>query len=161
MLPAWEILSSPFWKLLLLFQPLVLQPQQSSAKLNQKMCSRLKLFTSGHIKNLYSEMMSQPSSKLQCNITVNDLDECELLYSQLLDADDSPKFNPGAQAAADLGNLHSAFQRLHGSHPVTINTDKAMEYMKNELFLDPPTNDLFPLPGQTDMPTWIPSKPLT
>jgi hypothetical protein len=106
-------------------------------------------------------MMSQPSSKLQCNITVNDLDECELLYYQLLDADDSPKFNPSAQAAADLDNLHSAFQHLHGSHPVTINTEKAMEYMKNELFLDPPPNDLFPLPGQPDMPTWIPSKPLT
>ena len=118
-----------------------------SAKLNQKICSQLKLFASGHIKTLYSEMMSQPSSKLHA-ITMNDLDECELLYSQLLDADDSPKFNPGAQVAADLDNLHSAFQHLDGSHPVAINTDEAMEYVKNELFLDPPPNDLFPLPGQ-------------
>ncbi len=29
---------------------------------------------------------------------MNDLDECELLYSQLLDADDFPKFNPSAKA---------------------------------------------------------------
>ncbi len=50
MLPAWEISSSSFWKLLLLFQPLVLQPQWLSAKLNQKVCSCLKLFASGHIK---------------------------------------------------------------------------------------------------------------
>ncbi len=33
-----------------------LQPQWSSAKLNQKICSQLKLFASGHIKTLYSEM---------------------------------------------------------------------------------------------------------
>ena len=35
-------------------------------------------------------------------------------------------------------------------HPVAINTDEAIEYMKNELFLDPPhNNDLFlPLPAQ-------------
>jgi hypothetical protein len=58
-------------------------------------------------------------------ITMNDLDECELLYSQLLNADDSPKFNPGAKVAADLDNLHSAFQHLDGSHPVAINTDEA------------------------------------
>jgi hypothetical protein len=38
---------------------------------------------------------------------------------------DSPKFNPGAKVAADLDNLHSAFQHLDGSHPVAINTDKA------------------------------------
>ena len=99
-------------------------------------------------QNSIFEMMSLPSSKLQCAITVNDLNECELLYSQLLNADDSPKFNPVAQVAADLNNLHSAFQHLDGSHPVAINTDKAMEYVKNELFPDPPPNDLFPLPGQ-------------
>jgi hypothetical protein len=79
---------------------------------------------------------------------VNELNECELLYSQLFDAEDSPKFNPGAQLAADLDNLHSAFQHLDGSHPVAINTDEAMEYVKNELFPDPPPNDLFPLPSQ-------------
>ena len=97
-------------------------------------------------------------------ITMNDLDECELLYSQLLDADDSPKFNPGAQVAADLDNLHSAFQHLDGSHPVAINTDEAnsMEYVKNELFLDPPPNDLFPSAwSASHMPTWILSKPPT
>jgi hypothetical protein len=81
----------------------------------------------------------------------NDLDECELLYSQLLDAEDSPKFNPGAQLAADLDNLHSAFQHLDGSHPVAINTDEAMGYVKIELFPDPPPNDLFPLPSQPAM----------
>jgi hypothetical protein len=43
---------------------------------------------------------------------MNDLDECELLYSQLLDADNS------------LNKLHSAFQHLNGSHQVAINTDK-------------------------------------
>jgi hypothetical protein len=93
-------------------------------------------------------MMSKPSSKLQCTIAVNDLNECELLCSQLLDEDNSPKFNLVAQAAADLDNLQSAFQHLDGSHPVTINTDKAMENVKNKLFPNPPPNDLFPLPGQ-------------
>lgn len=94
---------------------------------------------------------------------MNDLNECELLYSQLLYADNSPKFNPGAQLAADLNNLHSAFQHLDGSHPVAINTNEAMEYVKNELFPDPPPNDLFPLPGKpaSHMPTWILSKPPT
>jgi hypothetical protein len=82
-------------------------------------------------------------------ITMNDLDECELLYSQLLDADDFPKFNPSAKAAADLDNLDSAFQHLDGSHPVAINTDEpSIEYMRNKLFLDPPPSDLFLLPGQ-------------
>jgi hypothetical protein len=55
---------------------------------------------------------------------MNDLDECELLYSQLLDADNSPKFDSGVQVAADLNKLHSAFQHLNGSHQVAINTDK-------------------------------------
>ncbi len=96
----------------------------------------------------YQNSMSLPPSKLQHAITMNDLNESELLYSQLLNADDSPKFNPVAQVAADLNNLHSAFQHLDGSHPVAINTDKAMEYVKNELFPDSPPNDLFLLPDQ-------------
>jgi hypothetical protein len=57
---------------------------------------------------------------------MNDLNERELLHSQLLNADDSPKFNPGVQVAADLNILHSAFQHLDGSHLVAINTDEAM-----------------------------------
>jgi hypothetical protein len=92
-------------------------------------------------------MMSCPPSKLQRTITVDDLDESELLYSQLLDTDDSPKFNPAAQSAANLDNLHSAFQHLDNSHPVAINTDEAMAYIKAQLFPDPLVNDNFPLPN--------------
>ena len=91
--------------------------------------------------------MSRPPSKLQRTITVEDLDESELLYSQLLDTDDSPKFNPATQSAANLDNLHSAFQHLDNSHPVAINTDEAMAYVKAQLFPDPPVNDDFPLPN--------------
>jgi hypothetical protein len=91
-------------------------------------------------------MITRPPSKLQRTITVDDLDNSELLYSQLLDANDSPKFNPAAQSAADLDNLHSAFQHLDSSHPVAINTDKAMAYVKSKLFPDPPTNNNFPCP---------------
>jgi hypothetical protein len=78
-------------------------------------------------------MITHPPSKLQRTITVDDLDDSELLYSQLLDA-------------ADLDNLHSAFQHLDSSHPVAINTDEAMAYVKSKLFPDPPTNNNFPLP---------------
>jgi hypothetical protein len=54
--------------------------------------------------------MSRPPSKLQSTITtVDDLDESKFLYSQLLDTNDSPKFNPATQSAANLDNLHSAF----------------------------------------------------
>jgi hypothetical protein len=105
------------------------------------------LFTSGHIEELYSEMMSRPPSKLQRTITLEDLDESELLYSQLLDTNDSPKFNPATQSAANLDNLHSAFQHLDNSHPVAINTNEAMAYVKAQLFPDPPINDEFPLPN--------------
>jgi hypothetical protein len=90
-------------------------------------------------------MMSRPPSKLQRTITVEDLDESELLYSQLLDTNDSPKFNPATQSAANLDNLHSAFQHLDNSHPVAIKTDEAMAYVKAQLFPDPPVNDEFPL----------------
>jgi hypothetical protein len=92
-------------------------------------------------------MMSCPPSKLQCTITIDDLDESELLYSQLLDTNDSPKFNPATQSAANLDNLHSAFQHLDNSHPVAISTDEAMAYAKAQLFPDPLVNDHFPLPN--------------
>jgi hypothetical protein len=94
-------------------------------------------------------MMSCPPSKLQeRTITVEDLDKSELLSSQLLDTDDSPKFNPATQSAANLDNLHSAFQHLDNSHPVAINTDEAMAYAKAQLFPDPPVNEDFPLPNK-------------
>ena len=147
-LPIWETSSAPFWKLLLLFQPLVLQPQRSTSNLNSNVRSRLRLFAAGHLEELYFKMITRPPSKLQRKITVDDLDDSELLYSQLLDANDSPKFNPAAQSAADLDNLHSAFQHLDSSHPVAINTDEAMAYVKSKLFPDPPTNNNFPLPAE-------------
>jgi hypothetical protein len=93
-------------------------------------------------------MITRPPSKLQRTITVDDLNDSELLYSQLLDANDSPKFDPAVQSAANLDNLHSAFQHLDSSHPVAINTDKAMAYVKSKLFPDPPTNNNFPLPTE-------------
>jgi hypothetical protein len=92
-------------------------------------------------------MMSHPPSKLQCTITIDDLDESELLYSQLLDTNDSPKFNPAAQSAANLDNLQSAFQHLDNSHPVAINTNEAVAYVKAQLFPYPLVNDNFPLPN--------------
>jgi hypothetical protein len=52
------------------------------------------------------------------------------------------------KSAADLDNLHSAFQHLDSSHPVAINTDEAMAYVKSKLFPDPPTNNNFPLPTE-------------
>jgi hypothetical protein len=111
---------------------------------------------------MYSEMMSHPPSKLQCTITIDELDESDLLYSQLLDTNDSPKFNPAAQSAANLDNLHSAFQHLYSSHPVAINTNEVIDYVKNQLFPDLPANDDFPLPAEKAMPpaTRILSKPL-
>jgi hypothetical protein len=46
-----------------------------------------------------------------------------------------------------LTNLHSAFQPLDNSHPVAINTDEAMAYIKAQLFPDLLVNDDFPLPN--------------
>jgi hypothetical protein len=92
-------------------------------------------------------MMSHPPSKLQRTITIDNLDEPELLSSQLLDTDDSPKFNPAAQSTANLDNLHPAFQHLDNSHPVAISTNEAMAYVKAQLFPNPPANDNFPLPN--------------
>jgi hypothetical protein len=89
-------------------------------------------------------MMSCPPSKLQCTITIDDLDKSKLLYSQLLDTNHSPKFNPAAQSTANLDNFHSAFQHLDNSNPVAINTDEAMAYVNAQLFSNPPANDDFP-----------------
>jgi hypothetical protein len=120
------------------------------------------LYLPSHWRIVFWNDESSPS-KLQHTITIEDLNESELLYSQLLDTDDSPKFNPAAQSAADPDNLHSAFQHLDNSHPVAFYTDdEAMAYVKAQLFPDPPVNDEFPLPNNkaTSPATRIPSKPL-
>jgi hypothetical protein len=125
-----------------------LQPQWSSAKLNQKICSQLKLFASGHIKTLYSEMMSQLSSNVQCAITMNNLDECELTLNCL-----TQTILQNVTLVCKWQLISTSFIQLSNIWMVLIQllstlTSKAMEYMKNELFLDPPPNDLFPLSGQ-------------
>lgn len=91
--------------------------------------------------------MNRPPSKACQSISLDDLDESEILYSQLLDADDSPRYNPAAQAAADRDNLQSAFQQLDHSLPVALNTQGNIDYVTSTLFPSPnPTCPFPPLP---------------
>lgn len=59
-IPVHESSASPFWKLLLLFEALIFQPQLSARALDSNVLRRLKLFAAGHIEELHCEMMKRP-----------------------------------------------------------------------------------------------------
>jgi hypothetical protein len=104
--------STPFWKLLFIFESTILAPPPHTSKpqsisYSTLLKQRLTLFQSGSIKQLYTESRPQKDTPLP---------------TIALPTFDDLSFNHAAQLAADQDNLQAAWARISSSAPnVTLN----------------------------------------
>ena len=109
-LPPHLSTSTPFWRLLLSFESLLLYPPQPNEhhNINKAIDSRLKLLRSGHIRQLFHLMNSiplKPPSDAPLHFA-SDSDPC-----------------PQAELLANKDNYRSAHQRIQSTLPVATMTD--------------------------------------
>jgi len=153
--PVHESSAIPFWTLLLLFEALICQPQASRSDLNKQVLRRLQLFTAGHIQELHDEMMARPRTKPSTHARQADIDEwSDSISFRLLDPDRTPRFNSGAQKAADRDQLHSAFQRLDDSLPIALNTDATVQAVRKKLYPPPCASNPYPAAPSRTHASW-------
>jgi len=134
----YEQSAMPFWKLLLLFEALICQPETSAMQLNTNVLQHLKLLSAGRLQELFDELSSCLPTKLTNQAHPADIDEWNDYTFGLLDRDMAENLlqraNPGAQKAADRDNLLAAFQHLDHSLPVALNTDATIDAVKEKLY---------------------------
>jgi hypothetical protein len=113
--PAYETSAVPFWNILFIFNHLLMHkkdlPTQSIATLLPIQIIKL---NQGQLRELFDEVFAFPdlTASPQPNLVTN---EEELSFGN------ATQFCPEAQAAANSDNLHTAFQRVLSTSPVTKN----------------------------------------
>lgn len=115
---------TPIWKLLTLFESLILAPTPKCSNLSREIHHRLDLLVAGHIPELYNNAYSLPSK----------LFPKETEETLVLDDDEDFMPNFSAQQAANLDNIHTALQRADASLPIAKNTDDTINHVKETLF---------------------------
>ena len=97
--PSWQASSLPFWKLLLIFDILILHPKdaQSRNSPNDVVKHRLRLFRAGGIQELCEKAQARTPTPAQAKTQTR---------------------AEAAQMAADVDNYHTAYARLTSSMPV-------------------------------------------
>jgi len=97
----------------------------------------LKLLLVGHFQELFDELASRPPTRPSHQAHQADMDEWNDYTHGLLNHDVAEDLlqcvNPGAQKAADCDNLHAAFQCLDHLLPVAMNTDAAIDTVKQKI----------------------------
>lgn len=130
--------STPFFKLLLIFEQLLLTPVPLAQHRRRATIidQRIALFKQGRLTQLYEEAFLSPS----VDTVPNDI-ETPIF--------DDMSFCPSAQRAANLDNLHAAFQRVRSALPVAALTPDRLKILQ-KLY---PERVSYTAPNQTARPT--------
>jgi hypothetical protein len=142
--PSYERSASPFWKLLLLFEALIFQPESSSKELSRNVIRRLKLLANGHNEELHAKMMARPRSKPTTRTCKANIDEWNELCFWPIDDSTFRQPNASAQNSANHDNLCAAFQKTDHSLPIALNTDSILSAMQEKLYPPRIQNNPYP-----------------
>jgi hypothetical protein len=117
-IPTFQTTSTPFWKLLLLFESIILAPspnKPSQGSYSTLLKLRLTRFRSGNIQELYYDSRPNLDTPTQPLVppVFNDL-----------------KYNKHAQQCADQDNLHTAFARISSITPTATLTPHYLNILK-------------------------------
>ena len=146
--PQWDTEASPFWKLLILAEPLLLAPIKNTVhrSYSDALKSRLALFKTGRIQELFSATWHPQPLPAKHHTQARKKDKQARKRQQwAAQTTDEPPAAAirAAQQAADLGNYSLAYQRLTAHMPTATLTPERIERVKQTLFpprRDPPTN---------------------
>jgi hypothetical protein len=135
MIPTFQTTATPFWKLLLIFESIILSPsplQQNQGSYSMILKQRITLFRTGNIRKLYDESRPTPNSPTPplTPPVFNDL-----------------KYNKRAQQCADQDNLHTTFARISSITPTATLTPHYLNILKK---LYPPPIQFQPPVGNTN-----------
>ena len=137
-LPKHDTDSSPFWKLLLLLEPLLLAPIQNTVHLTYSNAfrARLSLLKTGRIEELYNTIWHPTPLPLQPQ---NRQHKKKRQQKQRLnthsDGPNLPQWRlTAAQHTADLGNYRAALKRLTTNTPTATLTPPRIARCQTELF---------------------------
>ena len=154
--PAYDVDATPFWKLLILLEPLLLAPIQGTVHLTHSNAfrARLSLLKSGRIEELHN-MIWNPTPLPNTRTTNNKKKrQNQKNKQQHQPTDPLPSWRlASAQQLADLGNYRAAVKRLTTNTPPATLTTARIDRCQKQLFPErrqpPPATRAH---GHTNMP---------
>ena len=142
--PQHECDSGPFWKLLLMLEPMLLAPIKGTVHLTYSNAfkARLSMFKQGRIEELHQTTWNPtplPPTHHRHRSTKSKQQQQRRQQQHQTDNKLPTWRLRSAQQAADLGNYRAAFQRLTTNTPTATLTPPRIQRCKNELFPPPST----------------------
>ena len=137
--PQHECDSSPFWKLLLMLEPMLLAPIKGTVHLTYSNAfkARLSMFKQGRIEELHQTTWNPtplPPTHHRHQSTKSKQQQQRRQQQHQTDNKLPTWRLRSAQQAADLGNYRAAFQRLTTNTPTATLTPPRIQRCKDELF---------------------------
>ena len=119
--PTWQTTSDGFWKLLFIFEALILHPHDTLRQptLSDTITHRCLLFRQGHLQQLYTAAFTVPTDPPHHPTPIQP--------QRLTDA----KIQHSAQMAINQDNLHAATARLFSANPQAALTATAITHIQS------------------------------
>ena len=134
--PSYQTDASPFWKLLMLLEPLLLAPIQGTVHLSHSnaLKARLSLLKAGRLPELHNQCWNPTPLPATDRNRNQGTKKKQQRQRHRHDGKLPPWRLAAAQQAADLGNYRAAFQRLTTNTPTATLTPPRIARCQHELF---------------------------